>query len=320
MPWKSGSGGGGGADIISTVTAYNIPRKHATEEILVDSPLSYDATNDKLVSTVSLEVPGDSLDVGDVLTLSEGTSTLILTESVSDTHGAVITSEWTTSGSTAPNCFELAAEATLDIQTTDTTNISTNPLSFNFSATADRQVNSLTLRTFSAMTNARAKVTHNSSGTIVKYIPSKAVWDTGTGGLSLISGDNVFDFITIGADTPGNFKFGVSPFRLIDTDQYDIDIAADAIALKGDATEFPYLVGQVQDGTNKALAFAEDAAPGGSDTQMQYNNSSTFGGTTGITFDGTDLNFADNVALNVGTGTDLVIEHNGTNSLVTSNT
>ncbi|MCP4650372.1 MAG: hypothetical protein GY853_09885 [PVC group bacterium] len=256
---KSSFSNGDASSILSGVAAYNIPRKHSTEEKLVNSPLSYDYVNDKLVSTVSLELPGDSLDVGDVLTLSEGTSTLVLTESVDDTHGAVITSEWTAAGSSAPNCFELGVETTLDKQTTDTTNITTNPLSFNFNATADSQVNALTFRTFATMSNVRAKVTHNSSNVIVKYIPSKVAWDTGTGGLSLILGDNFFDFISVGADTPGNFKFGVSPFRLIYNDQYDIEIAADAMALKGNASEFPYLVSNIQVGTNKDLALANDS-------------------------------------------------------------
>ena len=35
-------------------------------------------------------------------------------------------------------------------------------------------------------------------------------------------------------------------------------------------------------------------APGGSDTQLQYNNSSAFGGATGLTTDGTNLNEGEN--------------------------
>ena len=47
------------------------------------------------------------------------------------------------------------------------------------------------------------------------------------------------------------------------------------------------------DATNPVLAdtgFGSDTAPGGSDTQLQYNNSSAFGGASGLTTDGTNLN------------------------------
>ena len=44
-----------------------------------------------------------------------------------------------------------------------------------------------------------------------------------------------------------------------------------------------------------ALEFAAVAGPGGSDTQVQYNNTGTLNGISGATFDGTNLNLQDSL-------------------------
>ena len=70
-----------------------------------------------------------------------------------------------------------------------------------------------------------------------------------------------------------------------------------------------------------------DVTPGGSDTQMQFNNSGDLGGLSTFTTNGTNvslsggnLTLADNDNIQIGTGGDLDISHNGTNSLITSTT
>ena len=67
--------------------------------------------------------------------------------------------------------------------------------------------------------------------------------------------------------------------------------------------------------------------PGGSTTQIQFNNAGSFGGISTITTDGTNMSFsggdltlADNDSIILGTGSDLTMIHNGTNSLFTSTT
>ena len=58
-------------------------------------------------------------------------------------------------------------------------------------------------------------------------------------------------------------------------------------------------------GTATGLTWTNQSAgggtPGGSDTQVQYNNSDEFGGISGVTSDGTTLTFADDTTLNFGT-------------------
>ncbi len=75
------------------------------------------------------------------------------------------------------------------------------------------------------------------------------------------------------------------------------------------------------------VQFSGGQSPGGSDTQMQYNNSGTLGGLSTLTTNGTNLSMsggnitlADSDNLQFGAGQDLDIQHNGTNSLITSST
>lgn len=75
-----------------------------------------------------------------------------------------------------------------------------------------------------------------------------------------------------------------------------------------------------------ALGFAAATTlvpPGGSTTQIQYNNAGAFGGMSNFTFDGTnidftsgDMRFDDNVDLVFGTGNDAKIYYDGTNLII----
>jgi hypothetical protein len=60
--------------------------------------------------------------------------------------------------------------------------------------------------------------------------------------------------------------------------------------------------------------------PGGSDTQMQFNNAGVFDGAAGVTTNGTNLSLANNSFLNIGAGDNLTLTHNTTNSVITSMT
>jgi len=87
------------------------------------------------------------------------------------------------------------------------------------------------------------------------------------------------------------------------------------------------------------LSFATVSAnPAGSTTQFQYNSSGSFAGIAALTTDGTDItfvgsaanavwdasdsciSFADNARIKFGTGLDLVIDHDGTDSKFTNTT
>ena len=62
-------------------------------------------------------------------------------------------------------------------------------------------------------------------------------------------------------------------------------------------------------------------SPGGADTQVQFNNSSAFGGISSWTTNGTTtFTGADNAILSVGTGSDWSVTHDGTDTTMTSTT
>jgi hypothetical protein len=76
-------------------------------------------------------------------------------------------------------------------------------------------------------------------------------------------------------------------------------------------------------GTN-VLTFdimASETTPGGSNMDIQFNNSGVFGGTSDFTWDGSTLKLADDKSLTLGNDNDLVLSHSGTtNSLSGSST
>lgn len=76
-------------------------------------------------------------------------------------------------------------------------------------------------------------------------------------------------------------------------------------------------------GTVSWTAPPSGGSPGGSDTQIQYNNAGAFGGTAAFTWDGTNLDLTsgdfrldDNVDLVFGTGNDAKIYYDGTNMII----
>lgn len=60
--------------------------------------------------------------------------------------------------------------------------------------------------------------------------------------------------------------------------------------------------------------------PGGADTNVQFNNAGSFGGSSDFTWDGTSVKVLDGKDFTAGTGDDLVITHDGSNSSLTNST
>ena len=70
-------------------------------------------------------------------------------------------------------------------------------------------------------------------------------------------------------------------------------------------------------------AYVDDNAggsPGGSDTQVQFNDGGSFGGSADFTWDDTNLQLLDSKNLVLGTGDDFKLYHNGSNSYIENNT
>lgn len=232
---------------------------------LVYAGATVDDTTGEWTFDKSINVPSGSVNLGTVVTLSEGAEEVMISNAINDDVGVVIQSIFTDAGSERPSYINLGAEFTENTSLDDSQIITTNPLNFSITGTGvgliEQQSNQLTLRADSAMANATARVTDNATGVVIRYIPSKAAFDAVTAeeiaenpGLALVSGDNVFDFLSTDPDSPGVFNLGISPFRLAGGQQADITIKAVTMSLKGDVSDFPYLVQQVQQGPPLSLA------------------------------------------------------------------
>jgi len=229
---------GDGADL-SNLSEDAIPVKDSTGN-LVDSGMRK-LPDGTIQSDKSIELPNNSLDFADVITQSEGTSSIIVRDKVNDRNSTGVMSVFTNSGSQTPSYFKLAAQTNFVVNSDFSQNLTANPLTFQLTATNDAQVNVLHFKTGSAMTNVRIRVADNATDTVLRYLPSKAAWNSNTGGFSFVSGDNIIDLISVAADSPGVINLGVTPFRFTSTELLDIEVRADAVDLLGNVGGIPFL-------------------------------------------------------------------------------
>ncbi|MCP4075191.1 MAG: hypothetical protein GY744_03275, partial [Gammaproteobacteria bacterium] len=171
-------------------------------------------------------------------------------------------SKFDSSGSELPSYLDLGSQFTSTLQPDDSETITDNPLTYTLTGTVTspyiRQANSLTFRTGNVLTNFHVKITDNATGLTLRYIPDKAVWDAGEGGLTLVLGDNKFDFISKEADSPGLFNIGINPFIIKNGQQLDIEVRADSIDILGNSSGVPYTVADLQDGLEVYVATQTD--------------------------------------------------------------
>ncbi|MCP4349964.1 MAG: hypothetical protein GY795_31165, partial [Desulfobacterales bacterium] len=240
-------------------TDTRIPYKDGTT--FEDSPLYYDDSVPKVVSDVLLEVPGGTLAVGETTNISASTGCLLVENEVENDIEYVVTNTFDSTGADNPTYLDLGAESVLNMQTDFSETITDNPLTFSVTGTVVapdiRQFNTVTMK-MGVMTNARARFTDNASGRVIRYIPDKASWDAGTG-ITTVSGDNLFDFLSTAADSPGVFNLGVHPFLVENGQQIDLEFRADTVDIKGNSLDVPYLVADIQDGPHVELPDKETA-------------------------------------------------------------
>ena len=250
-------------DELELITSERFPYQSSSG--YADSPLYYDEANDKIVSDVTFEVPGGTIAIGETVDLSSSSGDLIVSDQVKEKNKYVITSEFDSTGASSPNFLKLGAESVLNVQTDFSQTLTANPLTWSITGTvvspATRQVNTSTFKTGGAMTNVRAKFTDNSTGLVLRYIPDKATWEAGIGGLSLISGDNIFDFVNTDDTNPtspaGYFNLGVNPFEIENGQQIDLELQADVVNILGESGGQPYQLADIQDGTRDNIVVGD---------------------------------------------------------------
>lgn len=269
----------------TNITVERIPFKDTSA--FDDSPLYYDVSENKIVSDVAIEVPAGTIKIGETVDLSSCTGTLIVDDNINSKLKYIIESEFDSTGSELPTYLNLGIESVLNVQTDFSQTLTANPLTYSIIGTvvapSVRQINTTTFKTGAILTNLRARFIDNITGIVMKYIPSKAAWDANTG-ITTVSGDNLFNFLSNAADTPGVFNLGINPFIVENGQQIDIEIEADSINILGDLSGDPYQLADIQDGPYVSLADAGSVAPGGSDKYVQLNDGGTFGGEINFQF------------------------------------
>lgn len=219
-------------------------------------------SNGTVLAPLGFGVESGSVDFGDVTRLTESNSFLrIFNQQFPATRFDLIDARTRRTGaSSRPRQFyQQSADVNLTVQNVDTTDITTGPITFNLTATGTRQINELVFRAGAEMTNVRARIRYNASpNTVVKYWPSKAVWEDGTGGRTL----------TPDGSNDINIVFDESPFRVILGDVYQVEVRADSYAFKGNSSDVPYIMLKQQPSEFRDIAWLQDVVALINDTSI----------------------------------------------------
>lgn len=267
-------GGGSGEGTPDTTTESRIPYKSVSS--FVNSPLYYDSVNNRVVCDTTFEAPAGTVALGETTEISASTGAVLVRNTLS---GAVVYScffTWDQFGSDPPKYMDIGEIAGNVIQSDFSQTLTTNPLIWQNTTVAIpgdfRQIDTFTIKTGAVMTNARAKITDNATGIVMRYIPSREAWNAGTG-LTLVSGNNTFDFISVGPSTPGNYKLGVNPFLVYSGQVIDFELQADSVNILGNISNVPYQEAGIQDITFRNVAVI-------SSTSSDIDHIATFGSNT----------------------------------------
>jgi len=254
----------GGSSVIDDLTPYQVPMKDLTNTKLVYSGATVDNVSSEWTFDKSINVPAGSINVGAAATLSEGGEDLLVLGNITDKRGFALTADFDETGSMIPDYVNLGTEFFNVLNPNDSDIAIDNPLLFSIVGGVTppniRQTNQVTFRASQAMPNVTSRVTDTASGTVIRYIPDRAAWDSNEGGLDFIAGDNIIDFISREPSTTGVFNIGTVPFRLESGQQIDIEIKADAMHLQGiqaGSDFFPYLTQLIQEGPLTSIATQE---------------------------------------------------------------
>lgn len=254
----------GGSAIIDDLQPYEVPMKDPVEVKLSYSGATVDSVTGEWTFDKTINVPAGSINVGAAATLSEGGEDLLVLGNITDKRGFALTADFDETGSMIPDYVDLGPQFFNALQPVDVNQTADNPLAFSIiggvTAPDIRQTNQVTFRCDQPMPNVTSRITDAASGTVIRYIPDRAAWDSNTGGLDFIAGDNIVDFISKEPSTSGVFNVGTVPFRLEQGQQIDIEIRADSMSLLGVQAGpdfFPYLTQLIQEGPLTRMATEE---------------------------------------------------------------
>ncbi len=265
MPIYSGKPGQSGigapsVGVETDVSDGDALRYKASTNSLEQANASVDTVDGTWTFNKSISVPQGSINIGEIASLSEGAQNLMVHDHLNQVSGFSVNAEIKDTGSELPNFLNFDAEFTSEIQPDFSTQITTNPISYSLPTSVldpfNRMLVRATNKSTAGMTNYRFRLTDQATGTIIKYVPSKASYDAEAGsqklldnpGLTFVAGDNVIDFLSDEPDTAGVFNIGITPLIFTEGQILDIDAKADTMDLLGTAGGLPYTVVIAQDG------------------------------------------------------------------------
>ncbi len=238
---------------VSALNEGDTVRFNSTTAKLEPAPANVDDTTGEFTFDNSINVPSGSVNVGEVLQLSEGIADLVIVDKLKSQMSFSVNSEFTdATGSSDPFYYNFGSPFALNIQTDDTQVLTANPLTFSLTGTVVapevRLIDQMNIRTNGPMTNFRAKLVDNVTGLAIRYIPSKTAYDGNADGLTLGTGDVTFYFASEGTTTATDIYLGYSPFLIEASQQIDFTVIADSIDVLGEIGGIPYLTAEAHDG------------------------------------------------------------------------
>jgi hypothetical protein len=202
----------------------------------------YDATLDALVyagATVdpdtgiwtfdrSIEIPSGSLQISETINISEAGDVILYNDEVVPDVHALPSYVFEAEGGNRNFVKEPFSQETVVVQPVFDTVLTTNPFVITFPAQRDTYTIQSVLKANGPMTNFRGTIKDVASGKVLKYIPSKADVEAGTG-TDIIAGDVIVNYFSDDPDSQNvtNLGFGNSigfPFlsfvsqRFVDTE------------------------------------------------------------------------------------------------------
>lgn len=252
-----GGGEGGEDPSFTTLTEGQVPQANASGE-LVYAGLTVDPSSGEITADKSLNVPAGTVNIGEVLGLSEGVADLVIVDRLKKAMSFSVSSGFEdTTGSAVPGYLNFGQGVTIFNQPLDNTVITTNPstgqIVSGVLAPNVRLTDRVMLRANGPMTNVRISIVDNATGLTLRYIPDKSSFESGVGGLNMIAGENTFFLASDENDTPGNFHLGFTPFLTEPSQALDFTIVADNVDLLGEPGGIPYLAVEAHDGPAVAL-------------------------------------------------------------------
>lgn len=149
---------------------------------LASAPIQYDVGNNKLVSSVTIEVPPATIQVGEGMELSAIGALPVFESRLTGARFIPPITEYDITGTLPPVWIDFQGEDNLVVQPDDSLTL---PLTGTFvtTASADELINKLIFKTNPGATlfGVRVQVVSQSTGLPIYYFPSKQKWEAGEG-------------------------------------------------------------------------------------------------------------------------------------------